>query len=115
MREGEADRKKQPGIDRRAERERERERQTGRQASREGDAARRKQVEIQTMVTVYKGKLKTQLINTSYWDYYTRASLDFNNIAGEYLYKPWAFDTILSYLEVCVIVVSVNISELKYV
>ena len=30
---------------------------------------------------------------------------------GEYLYKPWAFDTILIYLYMCVIVVSVNISE----
>jgi len=28
-----------------------------------------------------------------------------------YLYKPWAFDTILIYLYVGVIVVSVNISE----
>jgi len=28
-----------------------------------------------------------------------------------YLYKPWAFDTILIYLYMCVIVVSVNISE----
>ena len=32
-------------------------------------------------------------------------------LAGEYLYKPWAFDTILIYLYMCVILVSVNISE----
>ena len=31
--------------------------------------------------------------------------------SGEYLYKPWAFDTILIYLYLCVILVSVNISE----
>jgi len=30
---------------------------------------------------------------------------------GEYLYKPGAFDTILIYLYMCVILVSVNISE----
>ena len=30
---------------------------------------------------------------------------------GEYLYKPWAFDTNPIYLYMCVIVVSVNISE----
>jgi len=34
-----------------------------------------------------------------------------NTIPGEYIYKPWAFDTILIYLYVCVILVSVNISE----
>ena len=32
---------------------------------------------------------------------------------GEYLYKPWAFNTILIYLYMCVILVSVNISEIK--
>jgi len=31
--------------------------------------------------------------------------------SGEYLYKPWAFDTILIYLYMCVILVPVNISE----
>ena len=31
--------------------------------------------------------------------------------SGEYVYKPWAFDTILIYLYMCVILVSVNISE----
>ena len=34
---------------------------------------------------------------------------------GEYLYKPWAFNTILIYLYMCVILVSVNISKYKYV
>ena len=33
------------------------------------------------------------------------------NKPGEYLYKPWAFDTIIIYLYMCVILVSVNISE----
>jgi len=33
------------------------------------------------------------------------------NQPGEYLYKPWAFDTILIYLYICVTIVSVNISE----
>jgi len=33
--------------------------------------------------------------------------------SGEY--KPWTFDTILMYLYMCVILVSVNISEYKYV
>jgi len=32
-------------------------------------------------------------------------------LSGEYLYKPWAFDTIRIYLYMCVILVPVNISE----
>ena len=32
---------------------------------------------------------------------------------GEYVYKPWAFDTILIYLYMCVILVFVNISDNK--
>jgi len=31
--------------------------------------------------------------------------------SGEYIYKPWAFDTLIIYLYMCVIVVSVNIFE----
>jgi len=32
---------------------------------------------------------------------------------GEYVYKPWAFDTILIYLYMCIILVFVNISDNK--
>jgi len=34
-----------------------------------------------------------------------------NTSHEKYLYKPWAFDTILIYLYMCVILVSVNITE----
>jgi len=44
---------------------------------------------------------------------YVLANSSFNRYSGsgEYLYKPWAFDTLLIYLYMCVILVSVNISE----